>query len=61
MKINKENCMACMMCIEACEFGAIDADMKSDSKGYKGAIIDEELCTNCGACVEVCPANCIGE
>ena len=60
MKIDKDNCIACMMCEEECPMGAISVDINSDRQSYKGAVIDEELCTNCGACVEVCPGDAIG-
>lgn len=58
MKINKDNCMACLMCIEECAFDAIDIDDRNTG-GYKGVIINEHLCTDCGNCQSVCPADAI--
>ena len=61
MRIDKENCMGCLICTEdICPMKAISVDINSDRQSYKGAVIDEELCTNCGACVEVCPGDAIG-
>ena len=47
LKIDKQKCNACGLCVKSCPFGAI-------------AIADEtaqanERCTLCGACVSVCP------
>ncbi|MEJ2165561.1 MAG: electron transfer flavoprotein subunit alpha [Desulfobacterales bacterium] len=47
LRIDKDKCNACGLCVKSCPFGAI-------------AVVDEvaqtnELCTLCGACVNVCP------
>ncbi|MCR6544922.1 glycyl-radical enzyme activating protein [Dehalobacterium formicoaceticum] len=53
---NKNKCIGtneCIRCIEICLKGAI-------KKGPDDKImIDRELCNNCGACAEVCPAKAI--
>jgi heterodisulfide reductase subunit A len=61
MKIDKNLCGACLMCLEECQFNAISVDMSSNTKGYKGVIIDENICMDCEACVEVCPMDAIIE
>ena len=43
----KEKCIGCSLCIKACVFGAIKIVDKK-------AIIDEDVCTLCGACVTAC-------
>ena len=60
MKVDKDKCMACLMCIEECVFDAIDIDDR-DTQAYKGVVINEQFCTDCNACALVCPADAIGE
>ncbi len=45
-------CIGCKKCEKACEVGAVTVD-----DGY--AVIHAELCTGCGACVQVCPRGII--
>ncbi len=45
-------CIGCKKCEKTCEFGAIAV---TDNLAW----IDPEKCTNCGACVEVCPTQVI--
>ncbi len=44
-------CIKCKKCEKACNYDAIHVG--------KIAIIDYDKCTNCGACVEVCPTHAI--
>lgn len=50
-KISDE-CIACGACEPQCEPGAI-------SEAGETYEIDPEKCTDCAACVEVCPVNAI--
>ncbi len=52
IKIIKNKCTGCGLCIKACPFGAI-------SMQDKKAVIDIAKCTLCGACVQVCKFNAI--
>jgi len=45
-------CIACRMCVKACEFDAISVENNI-------AHIDYDKCTQCGACVEKCPTKAI--
>ena len=45
-------CIACKMCVKACEFGAIEV---KDNL----AQIDYTKCTQCGKCADACPVGCL--
>ena len=48
-----ENCNGCMVCLRACHEGAITGEKKQPH------IIDEEKCTRCGSCMNVCKFDAI--
>ncbi len=52
MKVCEESCIACKRCEKACDSGAIKV---TDNLAF----IDTEKCTNCGACIAVCPRKTI--
>jgi len=47
-----EKCQACWVCSNACPTGAILRDRKS-------WVINQDLCTNCGRCYEMCDSKAI--
>ena len=51
VKISKELCKGCELCIEACPYGARIQDIM---KGI--VVVREALCQGCGACAAVCPS-----
>ncbi len=53
-EINKEKCIYCKKCAEACEFNTIAILPKN-------FMIFSELCHGCGLCTLVCPENAITE
>ncbi|MCP4525234.1 MAG: NADH-quinone oxidoreductase subunit F [Aestuariibacter sp.] len=48
--IDPVKCQACMICLRQCPVEAIDGGKK------KIHVIEQEKCTNCGTCFEVCPS-----
>jgi len=52
-EVDPEECHACGICIEMCQFDAIS--MKENANGKKHAYVNPEICRGCGCCVIVCP------
>ena len=49
-RVNVETCTKCLLCVEACTFGAIFVDVVT---GYP------LLCDSCGRCVDFCPTTAL--
>lgn len=56
--IDDEACTGCQICVDKCNFDAIDMVKPEGSKKYK-AIIDPEKCWGCGVCYTVCEPEAI--
>lgn len=52
VKIYKEKCIGCGLCVETCPFDALTL--------INGVVeVEPEKCTDCGACVKVCPTEAL--
>jgi NADH-quinone oxidoreductase subunit I len=59
-RTGKENCIGCLACERICPDHCIHIETVDDKPGHKGKypvvfIIDNNLCSLCGLCVEACP------
>ncbi len=50
--MNKDNCVGCGLCVDACPNGAIKM-----ADGV--AVVDQDICIDCEACVSECPNGAI--
>lgn len=48
----KENCCGCTACMTVCPVCAIK--MEADREGFLYPVIDQELCIDCGKCINTC-------
>ncbi len=52
LEIDRELCIGCQACIEACAFGALALDEQD-------IVVVNDNCTACGACVDECPTEAL--
>ena len=58
IRIKKELCKGCGLCIETCPKGSIVISKKINEKSYFPAEFDKKQkdeCTGCGLCALICP------
>lgn len=51
--VNREECVSCGTCVEACPEEAITLDYEEI------ATVNKDKCTECKTCVEACPSEAI--
>ena len=51
-KVDKDSCVGCGACVEACPAEAIKLE------GDKAQVV-EDSCVSCGACADACPCSAI--
>lgn len=54
-EIHPEECRACGICVDRCQFGAIAMRHYAEFGGERSSV-DSELCRGCGCCVISCPS-----
>jgi 2-oxoglutarate ferredoxin oxidoreductase subunit delta len=59
IKIDKNRCKGCYLCITNCPNGLIKISSDINIKGVKPAIFKGGKCTGCGLCAIVCPDGAI--
>ena len=52
LEIDRELCIGCEACIEACAFGALSLDDQE-------IVVVNDNCTACGACIDECPVEAL--
>ncbi|CUS80982.1 2-oxoglutarate ferredoxin oxidoreductase subunit delta [Candidatus Kryptonium thompsonii] len=55
IKIDKEQCKGCTLCIETCPVDVLKISDKFNSRGYHYAEYVGDGCTGCGVCFYACP------
>lgn len=56
IKLNRNWCKGCGLCVEICPKNVYDRDSKVSTKGFKEIIIkNPELCSQCMLCELLCP------
>ncbi len=62
IKIKKDKCKACYLCIAFCPQGLIGIESSFNKLGVKSVKFKKDQkkkCTGCGMCYVVCPEVCI--
>ncbi|MEG2037341.1 MAG: 4Fe-4S binding protein [Ruthenibacterium sp.] len=55
IRLDVERCKGCYLCIANCKFSAISLSGQTNSKGSVTVQVNQDLCTQCGACYTMCP------
>jgi len=55
IKINKDRCKGCYLCVVNCPQGLIKISNEMNVKGVKPVIFSGGKCTGCGMCAVICP------
>jgi len=60
IKINKDKCKGCMLCVAVCPRALIVRSENLNKKGiYYIEVRDQKKCIGCGVCAIMCPDVCI--
>ena len=59
IKINKDKCKGCYLCIVNCPNGLIKVAKDMNVKGVKPATYTSGKCTGCRMCAVICPDGAI--
>lgn len=59
IKIEKDKCKGCMLCVSACASGLIVKSKKLNKRGVHFVEFKTGECTGCAMCAIMCPDICI--
>ncbi|MBN3037867.1 MAG: 4Fe-4S dicluster domain-containing protein [Candidatus Omnitrophica bacterium] len=59
MRIDREKCKGCRLCIINCPKGLIVLDETLNKRGVHPVSFSEGECTGCALCAQICPECCI--
>lgn len=59
IKIDKDRCKGCYLCIANCPNGLIKISTEINVKGVKPVVFKSGKCTGCGLCAIICPDGAI--
>jgi len=62
VKISKDNCKGCQLCVAYCPKGLLGIDSGLNKLGFHPAVFNNKnknSCIGCRFCVLVCPEGCI--
>lgn len=55
IKIDKERCKGCVMCVSVCSREIIRMSRDFNKKGFQFAEVCDNNCTGCMQCADICP------
>lgn len=55
IKVDREKCKGCMLCISVCPKGQLQEDKNLNKKGIKPVRFLDKDCTGCAFCAVICP------
>lgn len=55
IKIDREKCKGCELCVHFCPKNCIEVDESYNSRGYRPARPTVGECTGCAICARICP------
>ena len=55
IKINKDRCKGCYLCVVNCPNSLIKIDSELNAKGVKPVVFSGGKCTGCAMCAVICP------
>ncbi|OGX31436.1 MAG: hypothetical protein A3G37_01370 [Omnitrophica WOR_2 bacterium RIFCSPLOWO2_12_FULL_46_30] len=59
IKLDREKCKGCMLCISVCPKGQLKEDKGLNKKGIRPVRFLDKDCSGCAFCAIICPDCCI--
>ena len=60
-RFSRDNCTACIMCVDVCPKGALDTKVMNSNTGFRRFpyLKQEDICIGCRLCEKECPVESI--